>query len=267
MKAKQSPRVWLHDHRRSIRAIVYGVIAVGVALNLLTSAGAIDSFSATVSVVAVTILVVVTEVVLFTSRPRQTAFFSGSQLQLLKRSDIPSLASMIASADQIQILGGTLKTFTDDSDALDALRRFCETNPSRLRILMMHPESEGLKSTARARQARGKSDTAESLGSETLHSLNRLRDALGDSIIRDISVYCEHPTYSLQRFGRFMMVTIYTLGRGASSPALFVERTDGNRDFFDALLRGFNEVWGAATSVPCERLPRDSAGRFIQEGS
>ena len=149
-----------------------------------------------------------------------------------------------------------MKTFTDDARNLEALKKAISDGRS-VRILLMHPSGAGVESTARARIARaqmngGRGTTPEMLAQEIQHSINRLRDHCGLSIENQIRLYREHPTFSLYDFGSSCMLTVYTLGRGTSSPAMYIPSTRANSDFVSGLREGFRELWTAPSTEGLE---------------
>ncbi len=79
-------------------------------------------------------------------------------------------------------------------------------------------------------------------------SVSRLVDCCGPSILNSIRLYREHPTYSMHCFGVRWILTVYTLGRGASSPALSFSETDATKAFTEGLRQGFDELWRAPTT-------------------
>ncbi|KJE76897.1 hypothetical protein [Ferrimicrobium acidiphilum] len=232
-------------HRREARGFVWGALGVGLFVNLISGGSTILS-RFVLPLIIFGIIVVFLELAILYSRPSRTIIFQDSQVNLLRK--IPPFATLIRDSTEILILGGTLKTFTDDSAALDALSTFYRAFPNTLRILIMHPGGDGLKSTASARAARGNSDTLQSLGAEVIHSLNRLQDSAGKTILKNIRVYKEHPTYSMYKLGSAWILTVYTLGRGASSPAVYFHSVDDREEFAAALERGFTELWEASTT-------------------
>jgi len=256
---------WTCIHRGTVRGVVYGGIGLGIAINFLTD----DA----VSVARIAWLLflfagiaITAESLIFTGRPKGKILLDGSQTALTRRESVPSFVEMIEESENIWLLGGTFKTFTDDSRNLEALARFYARRSSGLQILMMHPEGQGLESTARARRARGKGDSVITLQMEIAQSLNRFVDYLGPQCVRQIYVFKEHPTYAMYKFGNKWIVTVYTLGRGASSPAMYFKEIDSTREFCQGLERGFNDVRDAETTEPADRLPRNDRGHFFMPG-
>lgn len=241
----------LYARRSNVRAVIYSGIGVGILATFISTLGQHGTSVSQWLVPAASFAAIAlfAEALIFLSRPKASSIFAGNQIGLLH--DLPSLHSLIDSSDSILILGGTLKTFTDDSENLSALaRHFAQNRP--LRILAMHPDSQAIVSTARARAARSRSDTPASLASEVETSLARLTHALGDGALRHIALYKEHPTFSLYKLGDQCLLTVYTIGRGASSPAIWFTESEDRKQFVKSLCRGFDELWSAKSTQLAE---------------
>ena len=238
---------WTYSHRSQIRALVWGALVLGVGTEAITS---FDSGlkPRTLGVFAAVLgMALVAECAITLSRPNLRIKFSASQSELLRQ--VPELHLLIAEAPEVMLLGGTMKTLTDDSRVIEAINKSLQDG-KHVRILLMHPRGTGIQSTARARQSGGKSVTADDLATEVKTSLNRMVDGCGVAVLDAIRLYSEHPTYSLFCFGSKFMLTIYSTGRGASSPALFLGQSEKTNEFIRGLRRGFDDLWRSPTTIP-----------------
>jgi len=262
-------RSWIHRRKAQIRSTIWVALVLGTTVNLLPSLGNQFQLSKLWPLISIVLTGAVIEALMFFAEPRDKISLAKSQLELLNR--IPPLYSLVRDAGEISIIGGTMKTFTDDARNLEALKTAISNGRS-VRILLMHPSGGGVESTARARIARaqlngGRGTTPEMLAQEIEHSIRRLRDGCGLSIDNQIRLYREHPTFSLYDFGTSCMLTVYTLGRGASSPAIYIPSARANSDFVSGLREGFKELWTAPTTEGLEvetHRKRDS-GREVEK--
>ena len=164
----------------------------------------------------------------------------------------PPLKELIAQASDVFILGGTLKSFTDDESNLTALRRLREEG-KRVRILLLNPDGEACRQRERDRLSAKRPDADQA--QEALLSVARivfgLRITPGDpaeakSILR---WYDALPHNAIYKLGTTYVINMYRFGRGRSSPALIVERTRRHAAFCDALDRGFDDLWNAERTI------------------
>lgn len=247
-------RYWIHRRKAQIRSIIWIALVLGTTVNLLPNIGNEFQVAKLWPLIAIVSVGAIVEGLMFFAEPRDKMALAKSQLELL--NSMPPLFGLIKGASEVSIIGGTMKTFTDDARNLDALK-FAISDGRNVRILLMHPFGGGVESTARARMARaqmtgGKGTTPEMLAQEIEHSISRLRDHCGVSIDSHIRLYREHPTFSLYDFGSSCMLTVYTLGRGASSPAIYIPSTRTNNEFVLGLREGFKELWTAPTTEGLE---------------
>lgn len=231
--------------RGQIRAVLWIAVVLGVLVNILSTIS--DGFGRRQIIPLLIALAVAgaAEAAIFVSKSAPTALFAPSQIDLLRR--IPEFHTLVSEATELLLLGGTMKTLTDDARTVEAIHGAVKAGKS-VRILLMHPHGEGVTSTARARKTAGKSVTEADLRSEIKTSIARLIDCCGPGVQHSIRLYREHPTYSMHCFGSRWVLTVYTLGRGASSPALFFTESAATSEFARGLRKGFDELWGAPTT-------------------
>ncbi len=143
----------------------------------------------------------------------------------------------------VLLLGGTFKTFTDDEDNLSSLKKFSEKHPNKVKILIMDPEGEGVKAAADARQQKKPKVSSRTLLAEIRASLIRFAEVLGnDWCAMNIYFYGTYPTHSLFKVKDHWIVTPYTFGRGASSPALYFKESDATQGFCKKLEDSFEDM-------------------------
>jgi hypothetical protein len=164
---------------------------------------------------------------------------------------IDGSAGMFADATAIDILSGTLRTFTERRANIQSLReRF--RDGAAVRILLLAPEGEGIRLLARDRRVRGVHVGGEDLKEEVAQSLRRLLDEFEPAELQAIlRLYDGVPHSSVLRCDDRYALTLYTFGRGGSAPALSLQRA-GHTAFCQAVDRGFNELWNAKTTVPVD---------------
>ena len=180
------------------------------------------------------------------NKPMSSVLLATSQLALLKGTP-PHWADIDAS-DEVRILSDTLKSFTDNQDNLDALKRL-RARDGRLHVLLMSPTSNGLKVSARARSELGRLDTAASLSHEVLGSLRRLCSTLGAPCFHSCVRLYDYPAYYASYiFGKAAFLTMFTYGRGGSSPSFYLPASGGHDAMLQAYRKAFDETWGAAST-------------------
>lgn len=234
-----------------IRATVYGFLAsTGLPMIIGWTSGQMPLAAFVVWTVILCLAAVATEGYLAVRGNGAKVLVADSQVALTKRFvDLPRLIEG-AGAGGIDILGGTLKTFTDDRRTLEALRK-ADVAGTQIRILMIDPDGDGIEQMARQRKAVRSSASAAALRMEARQSLQRLADELGSTKLQRIAkVYQDLPHHSVYRIGSSFLVTVYRFGKGGSSPALFVVRGPRTKEFCDGFEEGFQDVWDAATTVP-----------------
>lgn len=218
---------------------------MGVVANVLSSVGDGINRQQLIPLGLALTLGVFVEAVILASRPADVSLFAASQLDLIRR--VPEYHKLIGEATEVLLLGGTMKTLTDDSRTVEAIRDAVREGKF-VRILLMHPFGGGVESTGRARRAAGKSTTDNDLRAEIKSSVGRLVDCCGPSIQHSIRLYREQPTYSMLCMGSKWVLTVYTMGRGASSPAVYFTESEPTTSFADGLRHGFEELWRAPTT-------------------
>jgi len=189
-------------------------------------------------------LSVTTEGTIHFARRSVIAFARTAQLFL---NQVPV---WIQQTEEIAILGGTLKSLTDQSHILEVLGQYCKAG-KHVRILLMHPDSEDVPIVTRARGARLNFEMlAERYREEIRASILRLVSHLGaDSVCKCLKLYSYAPTMAIHKYGKTYYLTCYTFGRGGSSPGLVVRRGPRTEEFCESLDRGFDELWANCSTL------------------
>lgn len=173
-------------------------------------------------------------------------FSSLGQANMLTLS--PSHAENLDSTRNADLLCDSFKSFVDNDNNLKALKKFlgCGGN---LRVLIMNPFGTGPELTAMARKNVRNMSTAEDFSSEIIHSIRRLSNFLTiEQLLKSVRFYNYPSFYASYIFDEEAFVTIFTYGRGGSSPTLYVSNKPKTMDdFFDGITRGFSELWEAST--------------------
>jgi hypothetical protein len=155
--------------------------------------------------------------------------------------------ALLEAADSVDILGGTLKTFVEHNAAIRALYDRYRAR-AQVRILLMEPGNWGSRLAVEERRARGATTTDDMIDREILETLQRLADEFSPAVLCDVvRLYPTSRRTSVHRYGDRYIVTLYTFGRGASSPTLTLRRP-GHEAFCSALDEGFAELWNAGTT-------------------
>lgn len=152
--------------------------------------------------------------------------------------------ALLEAADSVDILSGTLKTFVEHNAAIRALHDRYRAR-TQVRILLMEPGNWGSRLAVEERRARGATTPDDR---EILDTLQRLADEFSPAVLCDVVRF--YPTSrraSVHRYGDRYIVTLYTFGRGASSPTPTLRR-QGHEAFCGALDQGFAELWNAGTT-------------------
>jgi hypothetical protein len=155
--------------------------------------------------------------------------------------------ALLEAADSVDILGGTLKTFVEHNAAIRVLHDRYRAR-AQVRILLMEPGSWGSRLAVEERRARGATTLDDMFDREILDTLQRLADEFSPAVLCDVvRLYPTSRRTSVHRYGDRYIVTLYTFGRGASSPTLALRR-QGHEAFCSALDQGFAELWNAGTT-------------------
>ena len=163
------------------------------------------------------------------------------------RSVVGPTKALLEAADSVDILGGTLKTFVEHNVAIRALHDRYRAR-AQVRILLMEPGNWGSRLAVEERRARGATTPDDMFDREILDTLRRLVDEFSPAVLCDVvRLYPTSRRTSVHRYGDRYIVTLYTFGRGASSPTLTLRR-QGHEAFCSALDQGFAELWNAGTT-------------------
>jgi hypothetical protein len=273
---------WIDSHSAQIRAALYGGLGLAVVANIVTSVGQdqLSVRSVILPVLLVAGLAVVAELGFGLVRPRAHVVFAGSQSSLLKKMT-GDLSELMRESKDILILGQTLTSFTGDAENREALKAHLKKmakeridHPERaedqletkLRILMLRPDSDGREVAQKARNHRLQASRSnfESEIETSIQYLLQIGAELktgaeptgGKKREEHVRLYEQHPTFSLYKCDSTCVVTIYTLGHGASSPAFLFRSVGRYKEFSDTLIRGFDELWAA--SDPEKLVPLES---------
>lgn len=176
--------------------------------------------------------------------------FAASKLQLTQQQ--LSLPRLIEEADRVDILSGTLASFTSREAILKSLSQKARAqDDDKIRVLMLHPEGVGLEQLVRSRRSRGMNSTVDKLRAEVRKSMDRLVQFLGADVASDvIRLYKVPRTISVYRFDDKYLTTCYTFGRGGSSPAFYLRSSSRSAEFCGGLDRGIRELWKSESTVP-----------------
>ncbi len=241
----------VYERLRGGRGWFYGIcVPIVIGLVLALSTGQMSSVAVVLWIGLLVTAIGAYEVTILSARPKsesvQLAATLGTLLDIL-----PSMPSLIASsgAAGVDILGGTLKTFTDRRENLEALNSLYQSKAV-VRILALDPDGDGVASMARQRALVGAPSSESSLRDEVRTSLERLNLALGQRVAREcIRLYPDVPHHSMYRLGDRFLTTIYRFGRGGSSPSMFMRRDGTSAAFCDSLAAGFDDVWNSQATV------------------
>ena len=255
---------WIDSHSAQIRAVLYGGLGLAVVANIVTSVGQDDlSVRAVISPVLLVVgLAVVSELGFWLARSSTRVQLFGMQSDFIDSPDFKPLKEMISESKSILILGQTLRSFSMNKGNLDALQHHIHKmkDPTKghefnLQILMLDPGGQGIASAQSARTSRKGEDSETGTDAESDNLAGQARDSFRDlcrdnrEIAQHIRFYKEHPTFSLYKFDSNCLITVYTMGRGASSPALFFVDFDTRKAFTTNIVRGFQELWSANSTV------------------
>lgn len=241
-------------YRKVFRGALYPSAAgiVGLLLAFQTNEVYVQLSLSVVVVMSWLFLIAIVELLIIRGMSGQKYF--STQNELFKQI---SLFEQIRMSTSVDLLGGTFASFTYDGENLLGLRELL-TRQGQLRILMLDPFGSGIHAYSEARCVRIPSfDHDQKLKQEVKNSLSRFIEQLGEAeTLKVVRLYGVAPTSSIYRFDDKVVLTSYTYGRGASSPAVLLYRDEHNNDYFDHLLRGFNELWEAAGKLDKQELDR-----------
>jgi hypothetical protein len=253
---------WLGEHAEGVRWVAYVGVGLAVIAGVISNIGD-EQFSwrsVLLPLALVAVLIAAVEIILRLARPRNEARFAAKQEIAIGGE--AGLAKLFDGEGNIEILGGTLKTLTLPTSVLDALRR--HVPKSSVRVLLMHPDGEGLLSEASARVTLNKpglnadarklaiEEELQKLRAEVERSLERLENYF--SIAGEhVKLYKEHRTNSFYRRGDECLLTVYTMGHGANSPSIYLPASKEREDFVNGLSTGFEAIWSAATTQTVEQ--------------
>jgi hypothetical protein len=171
---------------------------------------------------------------------------------------------LLEAADSIDIVGGTLRTFVEHNAAVRALHDRHRAG-AQIRILLMKPDSWGTQLAVEERRARGVTTPDDMFDREILDTLRRLADEFSPAVLYGIArLYPTSRRTSVHRYGDRYIVTVYTFGRGSSSPTLTLRR-QGHESFCSALDQGFEELWNARTTLRLDPALMERLGLVWRE--
>jgi len=177
---------------------------------------------------------------------------SGPDAEAVYRS-LASVEEMIACSHRVELLAGTLKTFTERSANIKALHERHRAG-AHVRLLVMAPRGEGVRIANAERGDRVNQVDAEDLSDEITRSINRLLLEFSRAELREIlRLYTGSPHLAMTRYDDQYIMTMYTHGRGGSSPSLAIRRGGPHEAFCEALDRGFQELWEAPSTTTLDR--------------
>lgn len=251
----------------TIRGAVYLAVLLPAVMNVLYDFTKESITIHYVEKVAVFMALVIaaTELCLRIRKRRDRVVFANTQLQLygvMEKNFGFSVTELIQRSSKIDILCDTLKSFSDDESRIKAINKKIDDGASVRILLLDHESSTILKALCNARSVnKGVIYTEDNMKSEVLDSLKRFERFLGGAKMNGgggvIRRYAHYPTCAIYRFDDFYMVCPYTFGRGGSSPAFLLSRSELNDGFCDGLDQGFDELWNAssAPSMSAHRGP------------
>lgn len=248
-------------HRPSgSRQLLHGVL-LGTVLGVVATAtaGAVPWSLAVIWFLLYLLAALVLELLLMELREAPVSHvYSGSDYAAVSHA-LVAVDDLIATSDQIELLSGTLKTFTERSANIAALYQRHRTGVP-VRLLSMSPQGEGLRIAAAERRDRGGQIDVDDLRREINQSIQRLLLVFPfDELKHVLRFYVGSPHLAVARYGEQYIVTAYTFGRGGSSPCIALQRTQ-HTAFCAGLDLGFQELWNAASTVSLESLPETAVG-------
>ncbi len=243
----------LHERRWAARGWAYAILGATLLPLVLTFvAGELPSRLFVVSAVGIAAITAVMEIAIaIGGREGAKPLFAEGEAALLKQ--LGGLDRLMRGAREIDLLAGA-GGFTTEEANLKAIRGRVESG-AKIRILLMHPEGDGVKMMARARNARGMHTPDDEIPSEVRKSLTRIAHFCGErSATELVRLYWEPRTISLYRFDDRFVVSVHPGGRGSSAPAFFIGRSAHSRTFCDRLMTAFLELWDTDHNRMTRRL-------------
>jgi len=240
------------------RTLFHGVALSGLlGVGATVSAGAAPLSLLLLWLLAYGVLAVVLELILrLVSSWTANVVTAGDYAGAIRGSQIAE--SLVSPANEIDLLSGTLRTFCERAADIRALHDRWREGAS-VRILMMAPNEDGAKLMAQERSARGLVSSAKAIDEQIVESIRRLYAEFPMEMIEQVvRLYPTAPHSSAFRYDDAYVVTVYTFGRGGSSPTLFLHRS-GHVGFCESLDRGFRELWNAPTT---KRLDKSTLARL-----
>ena len=178
--------------------------------------------------------------------------FSGPDAEAVARF-LPPVDEMITCSQRIELLAGTPKTFTERSANIKGLHERHRAG-AHVRLLVMAPQGDGVRIATAERRDRDARGDAEDLRQEITQSINRLLLEFSRDEFRQIlRLYTGSPHLAVARYDDQYIVAVYTHGRGGSSPSLAFRRGP-HQAFCQALDRGFQELWGARSTITLDTV-------------
>lgn len=106
-----------------------------------------------------------------------------------------------------------------------------------------------MNAIAKERQGQGRNESSAELGEEIRRNVRRLLLEFSPAELSTVlRYYSNAPHSSVHRYGEVYVATLYSVGRGGSSPCIAVRRSDHAR-FCESLKRGFDELWNSCEST------------------
>lgn len=243
-------RRFVKKSRKQIRAVFYGVFIAGFTTVLfvdLTKGTVTTEFVIKWAMGLAVVVLFVEYCILFATYCRNKIETAGSQFALMQ--SLEPLWERLGRAQKIDLLGGTYKTFTDRAENLSALSKGIKSG-CEVRILMLHPEGDGMADVVRSRNELGRILRDGLISEEIKNSIGRLLEVVGlETTLKILKLYNSAPRFSFYRIDSEYLVTIYTFGRGASSPAMYLDAKHGHNEICRSFDRGFRELWEAPSTI------------------
>lgn len=243
-------RRFVKKSRKQIRAAFYGVFVAGFTIVIFVdlTKGTVTTDFVTKWAVGLAVVVLGVEYcILFATYCRNKIETAGSQITLMQ--SLEPLWDRLGHAQKIDLLGGTYKTFTDNAENLSALSKGIMSG-CEVRILMLHPEGDGVADVVRSRRERRRIVNDGVISTEIISSIGRIYENIGfDNTLKVLKLYNSAPRCSIYHIDSEYLVTIYTFGRGASSPAIYLDAKHGHNEICKSFDRGFRELWEAPSTV------------------
>jgi hypothetical protein len=253
-------REFVTEHPSGSRQFLHGVL-LGTVLGVVATAtaGAIPWSLAVIWFLLYLLAALVLELLLV--EPREAPIphvYSGSDFAAVSHA-LMAEDELIATSDRIELLSGTLKTFTERSANIAALYQRHRTGVP-VRLLLMSPQGEGLRIAAAERRDRGGGIDVDDLRREINQSVERLLLIFPFKELKQVlRFYAGSPHSAVARYGEQYILTVYTFGRGGSSPSIALQRPQ-HTDFCKGLDLGFHELWNAESTVALESLSGTAGG-------